>query len=133
MRLRWLLFVGALLATAAAPSNTISRGEWMKGMKTALPTAFCKDGMYFRECFQVTQEVCEKTALSATRVCLESMKDDIPEALKQPEDGQLWGTKVGACAGNGYEATLVAKRIKSDKCNDAAAWVPKKDKEKEKQ
>jgi len=42
--------------------------------------------------------------------------------LKQPEDGRLWGTKIGSCTGTSYDATLLAKKINSAKCNNKSAW-----------
>ena len=118
---RRLVFLAALIALGAAP-KTISRDDWVKALRTALPAAFCKPEQYFRQCFKVTQAECEQTALSTTRVCLEDLKDKIPETLKQPDDGGLWGAKVGECAGNAYEVSLTKKKIQSDKCNDPNAW-----------
>lgn len=120
--MRIVLAIAALLAVGAAP-NSVPKADWMKGMKTALPVAFCKPTQYFRQCFKVTAEECEQVALSTTRVCLENLKDAIPDPLKQPEDGTTWGAKVGQCAGAAYETALVKKKIQNDKCNDASAWT----------
>lgn len=114
----------AFLMLGAAPS-TIAREAWISAIRTALPIAFCKPDQYFRQCFNVTQAECEQTALSATRVCLDDLKSQIPEVLKQPGDGAHWGAKVGQCAGSGYEVALSGKRVQSVKCDDPSAWTPK--------
>ena len=116
-----LLIVLVLLGVIAtiASAVQVSKQEWIKGMATALPAAFCRDGQYFRECFSVSQEECEKIAMSATRVCLEQHKEEIPEQLNQPKDGTHWGTVVGKCVGNTYETVLVKEKINTEKCNTA--------------
>ena len=103
-------------------ATEVSKDDWIAGMNNVLPTVFCKSEQYFRQCFSVTAEECEEVAASATRVCLNNNKDEIPDVLVQPEDGTHWGTVIGACAGEAYEASLTRKRINKDVCNDAANW-----------
>lgn len=120
-------------ATVATPApapadDTSPGGKWISGMQSVLPSMFCKDKSYFRECFSVTQKECEQEAIRVTRVCLESKKDDIKNAFKDggsPEEGKKWGEKVGECAGTAYEVSLKDKRSNDPKCNDVSQWVPK--------
>jgi hypothetical protein len=91
-------------------------------MSTALPTAFCQSHQYFRQCFRVTAVECEDTASSATRICLERYKENIPNVLNQPKDGNYWGRIIGTCAGEAYEITLQKRRINSKQCNNPANW-----------
>jgi len=91
-------------------------------MTSELPAYFCKADQYFRQCFKVNQVECEETALSTTRICLAQYKDKIPASLKQPEDGQQWGTTIGSCAGSAYGVTLQNKLIRNSKCNDVNNW-----------
>ncbi len=121
--MRRLLFLVALLGLGAAPPE-VAKQDWIRTMRTALPTAFCEPDAYFRQCFKVTAEQCEQTALSATRICLEELKDQVPAILKQPDDGNRWGSKLGECVGNAYEASLTAKRLHSEKCDNPSAWGP---------
>ena len=116
------VFLGALAIAASAQANEISKGQWIEGMKTALPTAFCSSAQYFRQCFDVTATQCEEVAASATRVCLSDIEQQLPNVLVQPQDGYYWGTKVGECAGTTYELTLISQRVNSDICNDVTAW-----------
>ena len=113
------LFV-ALPSTAGAAE--VAKAVWMDSMSTALPTMFCEQSMYFRQCFKVTAAECEATAASATRICLAKSQAQIPDVLMQPKDGTQWGTVVGQCAGEAYEITLVKKRVSTDRCNDPAHW-----------
>src|SRR5262245_29111848 len=46
--------------------------KWMEGMKSVLPSLFCKEKSYFRECFQISAEECEAEAIRVTRVCVDS-------------------------------------------------------------
>jgi hypothetical protein len=45
----------------------------------------------------------------------------VPAKLDQ-ESGRKWGTKVGSCAGQAFEVTLVKKRLSTPKCNDPRNW-----------
>lgn len=113
-----------ILFSGSAASQDIGKKQWIDRMSTALPTNFCKSGQYFRECFRVSQQECEEIALSATQICLIDKADEMPNLLKQPKDGSHWGQKVGECAGNGYEITLIDRRINSDRCNNPENWMP---------
>jgi len=100
----------------------VTKNDWLNAMATALPTAFCNPAQYFRQCFTVTAQVCEEVASSVTRVCLNKNEQDIPDKLIQPRDGIHWGTIIGVCAGRAYEASLIKKRIKNEKCDDRNRW-----------
>lgn len=105
-----------LVSAPARGQQQVSKQQWTETMQTALPTAFCAEGQPFRTCFKVTQEECENAAASATRVCLRKFQSKLPASLKQPEDGQKWGEKIGLCAGNAYAAALDAKKLKTKEC-----------------
>ena len=77
----YILVVIALASYAGAQEIKVSKRQWIDGMKTAVPTAFCQKEQYFRACFKVTQEECEITAASATRICLKNKEKEIPELL----------------------------------------------------
>lgn len=115
-----VVFLLCIITTANA--EEVSKEDWMNAMSTALPTAFCQSHQYFRQCFEVTQVECEKTALSATRICLEKYKDKIPSVLNQPDDGTYWGQIIGKCVGEAYEVAFIKQRISSDLCNNIDNW-----------
>ena len=126
--MRALIAALALAATLGLPGPAsadavVPKAAWIDSMKTGLPVLFCKDGSYFRSCFQVSQEECESTASSATRVCLSKFEGSIPLQLHQPADGSSWGQKVGECAGNAFETTRADQKTNSAKCNDPSAWM----------
>lgn len=111
-----------LLSTSAFATE-ISKKDWLNSMSTVLPTYLCQESQYFRQCFDITQKECEKVALSATRICLEKEKSNIPVILNQPKDGEYWGTIIGACVGESYEITLIKKKKDNPKCNDPKYWT----------
>lgn len=117
------LILSFLVISPLAHAVDVTKDQWIAAMKTALPTAFCSSAQYFRQCFDVTATECEETAISATRICLQDFSSQIPAVLHQPQDGTLWGTKVGECAGNAYELALIKKKISNAKCNDPANWL----------
>ena len=121
MKLNYLSMAFIILPISAQALE-VSKSEWIKGMSTVLPTAFCNSNQYFRQCFSVTAEECEETAASATRICLSKNDENIPDILVQPKDGTLWGTVIGKCAGEAYEITLIKKRLNNEKCNDISNW-----------
>jgi hypothetical protein len=71
----------------------------------------------------VTPEECERTAASATRICLAKFKKQLPEKFHQPGEGTAWGSKIGTCVGTAYEVALPSHRISNAKCNDASQWT----------
>jgi len=112
------------LAFFAGPANSaeVSKQSWISGMRTLLPNYFCKDGSYFRECFEVAKSECLDVATKETAVCLEKTADQIPDVLLQPGDGAKWGATVGGCTGKAYEIRLLSLRISSKRCNNLDNW-----------
>jgi len=111
-----------LIGSTSVMANEITKDDWINSMSTALPAYLCKAEQYFRQCFNVTQTECEETILSTTRICLEKNKENMPNRLRQPEDGTKWGNIIGTCAGSAYEVALQKKRINNGKCNNPDNW-----------
>lgn len=95
----------------------VSRSEFIEQMKTVLPHSLCAENLIFRECFKVTEDECIREALRATKTCLMSMENEMPEKLRQPQDGVKWGEKIGTCIGNNYVIRLKDKQVNSKKCD----------------
>jgi hypothetical protein len=121
MKIKFLIIIVALLSTKSYAVE-VAKQDWLIAMKSALPAAFCNSPMYFRQCFNVTAEQCEETAISATRICLKNNETNIPNILIQPQDGTHWGTVIGTCAGEAYEVALIKQKISNPKCSDATNW-----------
>ena len=121
-RIAYIVLVVLGVGAAGCADTTVSKDLWAKGMRDTLPATVCRDGGYFRSCFGITASECHDAATSATAACLQQYDAQIPQQLRQPNDGRLWGDMVGTCAGTMVESTLTAKRISSAKCNDPAAW-----------
>ncbi len=112
-----------LLGTANLQAADVAREPWVEGMKKILPELFCRDSAsYFRQCFDISSEKCFEMAASVTERCLDENLDQIPATLKQPDDGQMWGQKIGSCAGIRFEGGLIQYRNSNPKCNDASNW-----------
>jgi len=116
------LLVMALLGSPAQAGQTVTKAKFMEVMKTALPSAFCKDKMYFRQCFKITEDECIQEALRDTKICLTSEAGKLPDILNQPQDGQKYGREIGSCAGATFSTTLGGKKIDSPLCNDPKKW-----------
>ena len=122
--------IATVTATATATQPTFShttaivdRDVWIAQFEMALPVALCRDNFYFRACFTVTPDECERTAASATRVCMAKFKKQLPEKFHQPDEGTEWGSKIGNCVGTAYEVALPSHRISNAKCNDPSQWT----------
>ena len=114
--------VPLLLISTQVNAVDVDKAKWIAQMTTAVPVALCQSEQYFRQCFDVTAVQCEETMSSSTRVCLRKHENDIPNRLKQPEDGTHWGTIVGMCVGEAYEMTLAKKHKSEAICFDASHW-----------
>jgi hypothetical protein len=117
-----LVILFLLCMATVVNAGDVRKDVWINAMSTALPTAFCQSNQYFRQCFEVSQIACEETASSATRICLNKYRAEIPDVLNQPKDGTHWGSIIGKCAGEAYEMALLKKRINSEACNNIANW-----------
>jgi hypothetical protein len=80
-----LVFVLSFSFQSYAADTVISREQFVETMKTAIPNAFCSEKQYFRKCFKITEDECIKEAMRATKVCLISLKEEMPEKLHQPK------------------------------------------------
>jgi len=116
------LTLAGLTISVRAADTVVSKERWLSDMRIVLPSLFCKDGTYFRECFKANATVCHSTATEATKSCLRQFEPEIPKQLQQPNDGTFWGNKVGVCAGTIFEITLKQSRVNNAKCNDPSLW-----------
>lgn len=116
------LFIIQLAAVNASNATEVSKEYWMDAMKTALPATFCKSEQFFRQCFNVTVDECEKSVTLATRLCLHKYINQIPDTLLQPKDGAKWANIIGQCVGEGYQTSLSTKFKDTHRCNDINHW-----------
>ena len=116
-----LILAGSSVSVRTA-GTVASKELWLSDMRNLLPAMFCRNGSYFRECFEADATVCHSTATGATESCLLQFEPQIPKQLQQPNDGAFWGNKIGICAGTIFEITLQKSRVDSAKCNDPTFW-----------
>jgi hypothetical protein len=108
--------------SGVAGAQTVDRQAWLASMRQILPAAFCQDGSYFRDCFTLTPDACNAAANRAAEACIRQFSAQIPARLRQPDDGGVWGQKIGSCAGSLFEVNSMAAKRNSAVCNDPAAW-----------
>ncbi|UCG79042.1 MAG: hypothetical protein JSV21_04225 [Nitrospirota bacterium] len=116
-----VIAVAIFITPSLYAANEVPRDMWLDGMSKLLPEAFCQPEQFFRQCFEVSEETCQQTATSTTRDCIEKLKGEMPEMF-DTENGQYWGTQVGACAGSSYSMALLKNFKDTKKCNDPEAW-----------
>lgn len=117
-----IVFLIALLLAGPVVASEVERGIWQERMVQELPKAFCADGTYFRECFRVSEDHCERVARASVRECLQEHADDIPERLRMPEQGRELGGLIGRCAGRVHEEVLADERRLTRTCRNPDAW-----------
>lgn len=122
MKLRIFLILANGLLIQLAYADGVSRQDWSDMMATILPPAFCRDGSYFRQCFHLERENCEKAALSATKACLTRLEELIPATVTSKEQSVQAGRLVGQCAGASVEMRFLPQKSREDKCADASNW-----------
>jgi hypothetical protein len=119
MRKILLATIGLVVCCAAsAQSAETPRDKWIGRMQSALPTALCAKGTAIRTCFSLTDEECEQSMSSATRVCIGNMINQIPETLR-PDQGRSFGGNIGSCAAETYANVNRARYAPSDACDAA--------------
>jgi hypothetical protein len=117
--------LSAETSSAAQPTHDHPAIEWMDRMQSMIPSLFCKDKSYFRECFAVSQQECEQETIRVTRICLKSKEDELKTAFKNSatrEVAEKWGGLIGECVGTAYEFSFKDKRSNNSKCSDANIW-----------
>lgn len=117
-----IVFLAMGFCANVSAEDTVPKDAWVKAMRDALPAAFCTDNSYFRSCFKIQANECHQVATQSTASCLRQHDAAIPKEFVQPNEGALWGEKVGNCAGTVFFATLREKFTSNAKCNDASAW-----------
>ena len=103
-------------------SQEVKKESWVTQMEILFPVHLCQEDQYFRACFRVTEAQCSETMTKLLVSCLEQYSEQIPEMLKQPEDGTEWSGVLGTCAGSAYDIERSLDKISSAKCNDSSAW-----------
>jgi hypothetical protein len=121
------LFLALLLGacTKAAPEGTVPKAKWIDAMTTAMPTMICAPKGFFRSCFEQSEDECLERATRAAKACLIKVEPDLPAHLRQPEEGEAWGKKVGACTGETMEIALAGEkkaRSSSPSCQNPESW-----------
>lgn len=131
-KMRSILFVIAFVSFSSVgfseskpEPQTVTKQDFKDQFIPAFTNILCKKGQFFRECFKVTSDECLSELTSATEACFAKLYRDIPNKLKQPDDGRAWGTKIGMCAGGTFETTLkLAKKfIDNADCKDPKKWA----------
>lgn len=101
----------------------VSKAKFVEGFKAGLPDVFCAEKTFFRKCFETTQDDCKKLTATALAACLVEIEKEIPAQITKQAEGQLWGDKLGSCAGEKLEGELAkGKASASAECKDPNRW-----------
>ena len=122
MKARFIFVIYIVIVSTDVAATEVAKDYWVGAMKTALPATFCKADQFFRQCFDVTVDECEKTVTLATRLCLHKYINQIPDTLIQPKDGAKWANIIGQCVGESSKESLVTKYRDSHRCRDIDHW-----------
>lgn len=116
--------VAFFIFSTSAYAQDVSRSFWISYMQAILPEMFCQHTPYFKQCFDVTYNDCITTVRVDAAVCLNDIKHMLPETLNNVT-GKPYGTAVGACAGEKYEARFANRKTKDQQCDDPSFWMQK--------
>jgi hypothetical protein len=111
-----------VIAATVHAESLVPQATWSNEMANVLPAAICRDGSYFRVCFEAPAEECHESASVSTSSCLRQYKSQMPDPLEQPEDGSHWGQLVGSCAAALYISEHKDKKVGDAKCEDIENW-----------
>lgn len=120
---------GAPVPTSApapgVPGMGTPRAQFLASWTTLVADGFCRDGMYFRECFRVTQSECIDLSTRSAQNCISAHLASIPDPIAAGQAEGI-GRTLGECAGTSYEQALAVqgKRKSDPLCNDPSHWVP---------
>lgn len=117
-----LAFFSIFILAANADSKEISKSDWLKYMASTVPSAFCQEGQYFRQCFEIPGSTCLDTARKAIKICIDKEKQNLPESLDQVT-GEQWGNIIGTCAGSEFEKIQINSKFKNQKCYNPTNWM----------
>jgi len=103
----------------------VPRAQFLASWTTLIGNGFCRDGMYFRECFTVTEAECIELTTRAAQNCINANMATIPDPIPAGY-GETLGRTLGECAGTSYEQALAVqgKRKNDAICNDPSHWIP---------
>ena len=121
--LKLLLLFVFLSTTSFAGGDAISKARLISGLREGLARTFCEEKTFFRKCFSISNELCEKTTKEGLESCLKQLETKLPEKLKQPDEGESWGQQFGACTGKFFETTLEKSKIESADCKNPDKWT----------
>ena len=115
-----ILAAAVLGLTGALAGCKQSREKWIEKFEAAMPDALCESHQYFRQCFEIDEATCKRTAAEEVHKCMSTVT--IPAELDRDDGGRL-GQQIGSCAGSAFERALIAKRRNTAECNDPSHWT----------
>ena len=109
------------------PSQSSQRGmprsQWLNLVNPSLAASLCSNEGYFRSCFGLAAEQCERSVISAARVCSMQLANQLPERFTDEEQSRVAGAQLGQCAGNVMEQQLSTLKSQSQRCSDVTQWI----------
>lgn len=121
-------------ADRAAWADEVERDQWLRSFPFEVVGYFCRQEMFFMQCFEVSVHECTQVASTAVDVCLDYISEQLPESLDSGAR-ELWGARLISCAGSVYEQALKQRLVFRDnaRCGDPSNWQGGSDMEQDKQ
>ena len=103
----------------------MTRAEWTARYVPGYLEVSCRDGFFFRECFEnVDRASCEREMTRHIADCVADSTVDIPAQITSAEISRQATLRVSRCAGTRYEDAAIAggSFVDSDLCNNPENW-----------
>jgi len=111
-----------ICSTASAEEVNVGKAQYLEILKKKLPESFCSEKTYFRKCYEVTLEKCNKLVAEAAIGCIAKLEPGMPARFTQLAEGKSWGEKIGSCVGGKFETESVKEKKDLPDCKDPAKW-----------
>ncbi|MEM6957114.1 MAG: hypothetical protein AAF645_15600 [Myxococcota bacterium] len=116
---------GADQAARANDTGAMTRNRWLASYVPGYVSASCRDGFFFRTCFEgATANACARDMRAAIRTCAADSRVGLGDTVDSREQSSRITELMGACAGATYERRLqeAGRRIHNDRCDDPSGW-----------
>ena len=102
-----------------APTS-VPRDIWAASLNKKIPQQLCQADSQFLTCFEVEAVECMSMVSWFSESCLQNMHTTLPSNIS-PQDGKLFGERLGRCVYDLYNMFLKDKKTTSEACPEYQA------------
>ena len=114
---KWALLFVWIFSFSVGQAADLAQDRWLDFMTKNMPTAFCKSGQYYLDCYEVTKEECEDTASFAVETCIGKHIQTLPEFFSY-EESRKWGAIIEKCVDEEYSRTFGNQKMDTPECKE---------------